>query len=177
MKKAIPIIGILALTAVGLTGTAAAQGRGPRGGGPGKGMAALGLTDPQRQQIDQLRDAAARQAEPLQAQAKQKHDELRGLWRADSLDKGAIAQKQAELDALHVKQREIWTDLRYRVHAVLTPEQRAKWASAGPDMGRGFGRGFRHGGPDRGFGPGGGPGRGLGPGGCPGVADCPRWAK
>jgi Spy/CpxP family protein refolding chaperone len=85
----------------------------------------------------------------------QTRDELRNLWRVDQPDKSAIAQKQAELDAIRVQQRAIWTDFRYQVHGVLTPEQRSKWADwGGPGMGRGRGRGFGHGGP-HGFGPGG----------------------
>jgi Spy/CpxP family protein refolding chaperone len=155
MKNALGIIGIATLTMVGLSGEVMAQGRGPGAGGPGRRLAALDLTAQQRQQIDQLRDAARKQSEPLRAQMAQKRDELRNLWRVDQPDKSAIAQKQAELDAIRAQQRAIWTDFRYQVHGVLTPEQRSKWADwGGPGMGRGRGRGFMHGGP-RGFGPGG----------------------
>ena len=155
MKNALGIIGIATLTMVGLSGEVMAQGRGPGAGGPGRRLAALELTAQQRQQIDQLRAAAAKQSEPLRAQMAQKRDELRNLWRVDQPDKSAIAQKQAELDAIRAQQRALWTDFRYQVHGVLTPEQRSKWADwGGPGMGRGRGRGFGHGGP-HGFGPGG----------------------
>jgi Spy/CpxP family protein refolding chaperone len=148
MNNVLGIIGIAALTMVGLSGEVMAQGRGPGAGGPGRHLAALELTTQQRQQIDQLRDAAVKQSEPLRAQMAQKRDELRALWQVDRPDKSAIDQKQAELDVLHAQQRTIWTDFRFQVHAVLTPEQRSKWADwGGPGMGRGHGRGFKHGGP------------------------------
>src|SRR5512142_2948156 len=101
MNKAITIIGIATLSLVGLAGAAAAQGRGHHGGGPGGRLAALDLSPQQRQQIDQARDVAMKQAQPLRAQMLQKRDELRELWRANQLDKRAIAHKQAELDAIH----------------------------------------------------------------------------
>lgn len=128
-------------------------------GGPGKHFAALDLSPQQKQQIDQSRNVAMKQAEPLRAQMDQKMNELRNLWRADRLDRGTIVHKQAELDAIRDKQRNIWTDFRLQVHAVLTPEQRIKWAdhvSGRPGFGDRHGRGWMHDGhKGRGFGPGG----------------------
>lgn len=171
MKKAITIIGLATLTMAGLASEASAQGRGPWHGGPGRRLAALDLTTAQQQQIDQLRDAAIKQSAPLRAQMVHKRDELRHLWRADRPDRDTIAQKQTELDALRAQQRSIWTEFRYQVHALLTPEQRSKLAAwGGPGMGRG--RGFRNGDPQGGgFG-----GGGFGRGGL-GNPDCPLRAK
>lgn len=154
MKNTLAIIGIAALTTIGISAEALAQGR---GAGPGRRLQALDLTAEQRQQIDQLRAAAFKQSEPLRAPMAQKRDELRALWRVDQPDKNVIARKQAELDALRTQQRAIWTDFRFRVHGVLTPEQRSKWADQGePGLGRGYGRGPKHGGlRGGGFGPGG----------------------
>lgn len=168
MKNALGIIGIVTLTMAGLPGEVMAQGRGPGFGGHGKRMAALNLTPQQQQQIDQFRDAAAKQSEPLRAQMGQKRAELDTLWRVDQPDKKAITEKQAELDTLRTQQHTIWTDFRFQVHAVLTPEQRSKWAELdGPGMGRGHGRWFKRGGPR---------GAGFGPGGmsCP---NCPMQAQ
>ena len=173
MKKTLTIIGVAALTMGGLAAEAMAQGRGPGYGGPGRRLAALDLTAQQQQQIGQLRDAALKQCEPLRAQLGQKLDELRNLWRAPQPDRRAIAHKQTEVDTLRAKQRDVWTDFRYQVHALLTPEQRSKWADwGGPGMGGGRGRGFWHRGPrGGGFGPG-----GFGPGGF-GRPDCPLRAQ
>jgi Spy/CpxP family protein refolding chaperone len=166
MNNALTIIGIATLTMVGLTSNAMAHGRGPGAEGPGRPMAGLNLTDQQRQQIDQLREAAVMQSAPLRAPMAQKRDELRALWRADQPDKSAIAQKEAELDTLRAQQRAIWIDFRIQVHGLLTPEQRSQWADrGGPGMGRGHG--FRHGGPR---------GGGFGPGGFS-HPDCPMHAR
>lgn len=155
MKNALSIIGIATLTMVGLSSNVMAHGRGPGAEGPGRRMAALNLTAEQREQIHQLREAAIRQSEPLRAPMAQKQDELRALWRADQPDRNAIAQKQAEIDTLHIQQRTIWMDFRLQVHGLLTPEQRSQWGDWG-GPGRGHGRGFMHGGPrGGGFGPGG----------------------
>jgi len=158
MKKTLTIIiSIAAVTMIGLSSEAMAQRRGPRGGGSGRCLAALDLTAQQRGQIDQLRDAAIKQSAPLRAQMRQKRDELRNLWRASQPDRNAIAQTQAEVDAIRAQQREIWTDFRLQSHSVLTPEQRAKFAEQGCPGQRG-GRRFGHGhgyGHGRGFGPGG----------------------
>jgi len=71
------------------------------------------------------------------------------LWLADKPDKNAIERKQSEMEAIGHKLRGIWTDFHLQLHAVLTPEQRAKWPStwAGGRHGRGagHGRGSRHG--------------------------------
>jgi Spy/CpxP family protein refolding chaperone len=168
------IIGIAALALAGLSADAFAQPGGPRGGGPGRGLAALGISPEQRQQIDQLRQAAWKQSEPLRAQMDAKQAELRQLWQTDRPDKAAIVSKQGELDALRAQQQSISVDFRLQVHALLTPEQRTKWAEqAGPGLGGGFGRG--HG---RGFmhGPGFGRGQGPGPRGM-GNPDCPLRAQ
>jgi len=170
------IIGIATFALAGLSADAMAQGRGPRGQGPGRGFAALGISPEQRQQIDQLREAAVKQAEPLRAQLEAKWREMQQLWKADRPDKGAIVRKHGEVNAIREKQQSIWIDFRLQAHAVLTPEQRATWAAyagSGPGLGGGFGRG--HG---RGFMRGGGfgPGQGPGPGGF-GYPDCPMRAQ
>ena len=142
MRTTTTIIGIAAFALAGLSSDAMAQGRGPRGGGPGRGFAALGISPEQKQQIDQFREAAGKQVEPLQAQMETKFTELRQLWHADRPDRGAILRKHAELNAIRDKQQNIWIDFRLQVHSLLTPEQRAKWADragGGPGFGGGIG--------------------------------------
>jgi Spy/CpxP family protein refolding chaperone len=158
MRTTTTIIGIAAFALAGLSADAMARGRGPRGGSPGRGFAALGLSPQQKQQIDQFRETASKQAEPLQAQMKTKLRELQQLWRADRPDRGAIVREHGEMNAIRDKQQNIWIEFRLQVHAVLTPKQRAQWAdNAGG--GPGFGGGF---GPGSGFSP-----RGLGDPDCP----------
>ena len=176
MRTTTTIIGIAAFALAGLSSDAMAQGRGPRGGGPGRGFAALGISPEQKQQIDQLREAAVKQAEPLRAQLEAKWREMQQLWKADRPDKGAIVRKHGELNAIRDKQQNIWIDFRLQVHSLLTPEQRAKWADragGGPGLGGGFGRGHGRGFMRGGAGGGGfGHGSGPGPGGF-GGPNCP----
>jgi Spy/CpxP family protein refolding chaperone len=179
MRTTTIIIGIAAFALAGLSAEAMAQGRGLRGGGPGGRFAALGLSPQQKQQIDQYREAAWKQAEPLHAQMQAKFKEMQQLWRADQPDRAAIIRKHGELDAIRDQQRNIWIDFRLQVHAVLTSEQRIKWADhmgGGPGPGGGFGRGRGHGFMRGGPGFGGGFGPGPGPGGF-GGPNCPMQAQ
>jgi Spy/CpxP family protein refolding chaperone len=150
MRTTTTIIGIAAFALAGLSADAMARGRGPRGGSPGRGFAARGLSPQQKQQI---RETASKQAEPLQAQMKTKLRELQQLWRADRPDRGAIVREHGEMNAIRDKQQSIWIDFRMQVHGVLTPEQRAKWAEhAGGGPGFGGGSGAGSGFSPRGFG-------------------------
>jgi Spy/CpxP family protein refolding chaperone len=158
MRSTKTILGIAAILLAGMSTNLLAQGRGMRGGamnarGP---FAQLELTDAQRQKVEPLRETAKKQSEPLRMAMQTKHTELQQLWTVDRPDKSAIERKQAEIASLHQKIQTIQTDLHLQVHAILTPEQRAKWAA---NMGRGPGKGGRDG-KGRGFMHGGGMGGG-----------------
>ena len=160
MRASTKIVGIATVLLVGMTASARAQGRGPMRGNPD--AAQLKLSPEQKQKIEAFRVAAMKQAEPLRKEMQAKAAEMKQLWLADKPDKNAIERKQTEMEGIHHKLRGIWTDFHLQLHAVLTPEQRAKWAEhlgGGPGMGggRGMGRGGMHGG---------GMGGGMG-GGCP----------
>jgi len=175
MTKAFRAIGIAALLLTGLTLSTQAGERGPKakGDGPKPGMpmgpmAELNLTAQQKQKIDQLHEAAAKQAEPLHKELAAKMKEMQSLWAADKPDRAAIERKHNEMAAINSKLWGIHIDTRLQIHALLTPEQRAKWASH-PDMPgmmmHGPGMGGMH-----------GPGGGCMPGGdCPCMheAGCP----
>lgn len=105
-------------------------------------MAAMRLTPDQKQKIDEMRNAAMRQAEPLHKEKQNQMAEMKGLWLADKPDPDAIARKQAEMDSTRQKLRAIWTDFHLQMHGVLTPAQRAKWAEHFGAMG-GKGRGMQ----------------------------------
>ena len=159
MTTKVKIVGIATVLLAGMTADAWAQGRGPMGGAY---FAQMKLSPEQRQKIEAFREAAMKQAEPLRLEMQAKAAEMKQLWLADKPDKTAIERKQTEMEAIGHKLRGIWTDFHLQLHAVLTPEQRAKWAEhmgSGPGMGggRGMGRGGMHGG---------GMGGGMG-GGCP----------
>ncbi len=107
-------------------------------------MAGMKLTPDQKQKIDELRNAAMKQAEPLRKEKQNQMAEMKGLWLADKPDREAIMRKQAEMDGTRQKLRAIWTDFHLQLHGILTPEQRAKWAEHFGGMGN-KGRGMQGG--------------------------------
>jgi Spy/CpxP family protein refolding chaperone len=168
MSQVLRIFGLTALLLAGLTTHAEAAARGPKAKGMKAGkpvgpFAALNLTPEQKQKMDQIHEAAAKQAEPLHKQLAAKAKEMQALWAVDKPDKAAIERKHGEMSAINSKLWGIHIDSKLQVHALLTPEQRAKWATH-PGMGPGMG---------------GMPGPGMvgmpGPGMCPHMAagDCP----
>jgi Spy/CpxP family protein refolding chaperone len=137
MNKLLRIVGIVTLLAASLTANASAGERGPKAkaGKPMGPMAALNLTPEQKQKLDQIHEDAAKQAEPLHKELAGKMKEMQALWAVDKPDKAAIERKHAEMNAIHGKLWGIHIDSKLQVHALLTPEQRAKWASGpGPGM-------------------------------------------
>jgi Spy/CpxP family protein refolding chaperone len=140
MTKTFGTIGIAALLLAGLTMNAQAAERGPKakGDGPKPGMpmrpmAELNLTAEQKQKIDQLHEAATKQAEPLHKELAAKMKEMQPLWAVDKPDRAAIERKHAEMSAITSKLWGIHIDTKLQIHALLTPEQRTKWANH-PDM-------------------------------------------
>jgi Spy/CpxP family protein refolding chaperone len=170
MNQVLRIIGVAALLLAGLTTNAQAAGRGlkakgeaPKAGKPMGPLADLNLTPEQKQKMDQIHEAAAKQAEPLHKELGAKMKEMQALWTVDKPDKAAIERKHGEMNAVNSKLWGIHIDAKLQIHALLTPEQRAKWSSR-PGMGPGM-HGMH------------GPGMvGMpGPGMCPHMAagDCP----
>jgi Spy/CpxP family protein refolding chaperone len=140
MNQLLRIFAIAALVSAGLVANAQAGERGPKAkvGGPRPGkpmgpMAELGLTPEQKQSFDRIHEAAAKQAEPVHQELAAKMKEMQALFAVDKPDRAAIERKHAEMSAIHAKLWGIHLDAKLQIHAVLTPEQRAKWAQ-GPDM-------------------------------------------
>lgn len=142
MNRVLRIIGVAALLLAGLTTNAQAAVRGPKAKGEaaGKPMAALAnlkLTPEQKQKMDQIHETAAKQAEPLHKELAAKMKEMQALWAVDKPDKAAIERKHSEMNAINSKLWGIHIDAKLQIHALLTPEQRAKWSSH-PGMGPGM---------------------------------------
>ena len=98
-------------------------------------MAGLNLSAEQKQKIDQLHEAAAKQAEPIQKEMAAKAKEMQALWAVDKPDRAAIERKHGEMAALQSKLWGIHIDTRLQINALLTPEQRTKWAEQPHGMG------------------------------------------
>ncbi len=143
MNRLLGTIGIAALlfgiasSAEAAERAAKAKGETPKAGKPMGPWADLNLTPEQKQKMDQIHEAAAKQAEPLQKELAAKMKEMQALWAVEKPDKAAIERKHAEMNAINSKLWAIHIDSKLQIHALLTPEQRAKWASH-PGMGPGM---------------------------------------
>ncbi len=147
-KNAIIGIGIVVVLAlVATVALAWGPGSGPgfgRGfGGPGNGVPPIpNLTADQSAQIQALRDAFAKEIEPIQQNLFAKQTELRSLWSSPNPDEGAILAKQNEINALRSQLQEKATNLRFEIRKVLTPEQLAQMPGFNQGAGYGPGPGF-----------------------------------
>jgi Spy/CpxP family protein refolding chaperone len=144
MNQVLRIIGVAVLLLAGLTMNAQAaergpkaKGQGPKAGKPMDPLAALNLTPEQKQKMDQIHEAAAKQAEPLHKDLAAKMKEMQALWAVDKPDKAALERKHGEMNAINSKLWGIHIDSKLQIHALLTPEQRTKWLSR-PGMGPGM---------------------------------------
>jgi Spy/CpxP family protein refolding chaperone len=147
MRTSIRTLAVALMLVAGLAAPASAQGPGGRGKGARMGkamgpMAGLNLSAEQKQKVDQLHEAAAKQAEPIQKEMAAKAKEMQALWAVEKPDRAAIERKHGEMAALQSKLWGIHIDTRLQVHALLTPEQRAKWAEAPHGMGMHEGMGM-----------------------------------
>jgi protein CpxP len=90
--------------------------------------AALNLTADQQTQVKALHEQLTAQMAPLLAQSKQQHQELKSLVEGTNPDANEVGQKtlaanqtQAQIKALH-------ENFKAKLTAILTPDQKAKFA-------------------------------------------------
>lgn len=160
MKRSHVIAGLLAIVALLFASAAIARGPGRMGE---RMLKDLGLSAAQLEQVSTLKQQMKTATKPLHDDLKALHEQMLELWKVDAPDRAAILRLHAEIDAVRAKLQVAHIDHRLAVHAILTPEQRAK-AAERMDR-KGFGRG------GRGVGAGPGGAGGFGPG--FGNPDCP----
>jgi Spy/CpxP family protein refolding chaperone len=134
---------ILAATAIALTSAAVAQ--------PGTGAAMgdrpmerhqrmmdqLNLTEKQRDQIEKLRLEHQKAATEMHAKIRIARLELRELFLADKLDRGAIEKKTDAITDLQRKAKTQLLDHLFAVYDILNPEQQKIWKGHAGMMGMG----------------------------------------
>ena len=130
MAIAIAVPAVLAQTA----GEGSKEGRGKwghrgaRGGDRlmGRGFRQLDLTDAQKAQMKQIREAQHQNLQPLREELRAKRQELRQASQNGTFDEALVRQKLIEIAPLEAK---LMAE-RFRAHqemlSVLTPEQRSK---------------------------------------------------
>ena len=105
-------------------------GYGPGGGfGPGRGfgggpLAALNLTDEQRDKIQLIQEENRQKNWGTMGQLRSEMFKLRRLYYADNADANAVAEQQKKVDELRRQMLKSRLEGRKQVEAVLTPEQR-----------------------------------------------------
>lgn len=101
--------------------------RGNRGGGfMGRGFRDLDLTDAQKAQMKQIREAQQQTLQPLRQELRAKRQELRQASEGGTFDEALVRQKLIEIAPIEAR----LMALQFRAHqemlSVLTPEQRTK---------------------------------------------------
>jgi protein CpxP len=103
--------------------------RGKRGGGGGlmgRGFRDLDLTDAQKAQMKQIREAQHQTLQPLRQELRAKRQEMRKASEGGTFDEALVRQKLIEIAPIEAR----LMALQFRAHqemlSVLTPEQKTK---------------------------------------------------
>jgi Spy/CpxP family protein refolding chaperone len=108
-------------------------GYGPDGGyGAGAGLAALNLTDEQREKIARIQEDNRSKNWNTMGQMRGEMFKLRQMYYGDKLDSNVISEQQRKVDELRRQMLKAQIETRNQVASVLTPEQRQQFRSFGP---------------------------------------------
>jgi Spy/CpxP family protein refolding chaperone len=114
-------------------------GYGPRGGGPGFGpgagggmLAALNLTDEQREKVLKIQEDNRSKNWDLMGKMRSEQFKLRQMAYGEKLDPGAIADQQKKVDELRRQMLKSRIESRNQIAAILTKEQQQQFRQLGP---------------------------------------------
>jgi len=137
MRKALKLT-VVAL-ALGAAGVVMAQPHGPGGGyGPGMGgygggpLAALNLTDEQRDKVFAIQEEARSKNWGTMGQMRSERSKLQRMYYADKVDAKALGEQQKKVDELRRQMIQSRVETRNQVEAILTPEQKKQLRQYGP---------------------------------------------
>lgn len=102
------------------------------GPGAGAGLAALNLSDEQREKVYAIREEARQKNWATMGEVRSEQFKLRGMYSAERLDPDKIAEQQKKVDELRRQMVKSRADTHNKVMAVLTPEQRKQAREFGP---------------------------------------------
>jgi len=111
-----------------------ADGPGMRGGGPGAGagLAALNLTDEQREKVSAIQEEQRKKNWPAMGELRSEQFKLRNMVRGEKLDADKVVEQQKKVDALRQQMVKSRVETHNQIAAVLTPEQRKQLRQYSP---------------------------------------------
>ena len=110
-------------------------GAGPgygQGYGPGGGIAALNLSDDQREKVIAIQEENRRKNWDTMGQVRSETFRLRSMYFADKVDPKAYADQQRKVDELRRQMVASRIEARNQIEQVLSAEQRKQFRSFGP---------------------------------------------
>ena len=109
-------------------------GPGMMGGGyaPGGALAALNLTDEQREKVFAIHEEGRKKSWAVMGEVRAEQFKLRNLYRGEKLDPDKIAEQQKKVDELRRQMVKSRVETHNQVAAVLTPDQRKQLRQFGP---------------------------------------------
>ena len=109
-------------------------GPGMMGGGPGAGgaLAALNLTDEQREKVFAIQEENRKKNWAVMGEVRSEQFKLRNMYRGEKLDADKIAEQQKKVDALRAQMLKSRVEAHNQIAAVLTPEQRKQLRQFAP---------------------------------------------
>jgi len=115
-------------------GMGSGYGPGMMGGGQGAGagLAALNLTDEQREKVFAIQEEHRKKNWPAMGEVRSEQFKLRGMYRTDKLDPDKLAEQQKKVDELRRQMLKSRAEAHNQIAAVLTPEQRKQLRQYSP---------------------------------------------
>jgi Spy/CpxP family protein refolding chaperone len=109
-------------------------GPGMMGGGPGAGgaLAALNLTDEQREKVFAIQEENRKKNWAVMGEMRSEQFKLRNMVHGEKLDPDKIAEQQKKVDALRQQMLKSRVEAHNQIAAVLTPEQRKQLRQYSP---------------------------------------------
>ena len=107
-----------------------AYGPGMMGGG--SALAALNLTDEQRDKVFAIQEEHRKKNWAVMGEVRSEQFKLRNMYRGEKLDADKIAEQQKKVDALRQQMLRSRVEAHNQIAAVLTPEQRKQLRQYSP---------------------------------------------
>ena len=108
------------------------MGPGYGGYGRGGGLAALNLTDEQRDKVFALQEENRAKHWGTMGKLRSETFKLRGMYNSDKLDANGIAEQQKKVDELRREMLKSRVESAKQIESILTPEQRKQLRQYGP---------------------------------------------